>query len=166
VRTETVQHADWLALDRGTLSPQEAITRAAKRTGLSEPEVGHFMQQVPPALVAIPDTVNLLYRLRAPGHAFFCLSNIQHAAIEYLEAEYSFREVFAGSVMSSRVQLMKPEPEIYTYLFDMYRLNVTETIFIDDTVAKLTGAAQFGHQTIKFESPEQCEDRSRSVGCL
>jgi putative hydrolase of the HAD superfamily len=69
VRTQIIGHADWLALDRGTLPRQEAIVRAAKRTGLSEAHVTEFLRQVPSALVAIPGTVGLLYRLKAQGHS-------------------------------------------------------------------------------------------------
>jgi putative hydrolase of the HAD superfamily len=166
VLTEIVEHADWLALDRGTLSAQDAIARAAQRTGLPESEVARFLSEVPPALVAIPDTVDLLYRLRSRGNELFCLSNIQHASIEHLETAYSFWEVFSGRVISSRVQLLKPEPAIYTYLLETYHLNVEGTIFIDDLDANLTAAAQFGIHTVKFENLAQCEEQLRSLGCF
>ena len=51
-----------------TLDRQEAIVRAAERMGLSVRDLTDLMQQVPPALVAIPGTVDLLYRLKAQGH--------------------------------------------------------------------------------------------------
>ena len=166
VRTEIIEHADWLALDRGTLPTKDAIVRAAKRTGLPESDVAHFLRQVPPALVAIPASVDLLYRLKSRGHALFCLSNIQHGSIEHLETAYSFWEVFSGRVISSRVQLLKPEPAIYAYLLETYCLNVEETIFIDDMDANLAAAARFGIHTMKFENPAQCEKQLRSLGCL
>jgi hypothetical protein len=50
VHTAIFRHADWLALDRGTLPWQEAVKRGAHRTGLSEAEVA--AAGVPPALVA------------------------------------------------------------------------------------------------------------------
>lgn len=166
VRAQFVEHPDWLALDRGTLSPQNAIARAAKRTGLPKPDIARFLHRVPLELAAISDTVNLLYQLRANGHALFCLSNMHLACIKHLEATHSFWEVFSGRVISSRVQLLKPEPAIYTFLLDSYSLNPAETIFVDDIDANLTAACQFGLKTIKFESPDQCENRLQSLGCL
>ena len=62
VSTEILGHADWLALDRGTLP-----RHAAQHIGLSEAVVAALLQQVPLALVAIPETVDLLYRLKAQG---------------------------------------------------------------------------------------------------
>ena len=166
VRTHIIGHADWLALDRGTLPRQDAIVRAAQRTGLSEAEVAAFLRQVPPALVAIPGTIDLLYRLKAKGHTLFCLSNMHVASIDYLEHSYTFWEVFAGAVISCRLHLCKPEPAIYTYLLETYGLDGLDTVFIDDTDVNLSAAAQFGIHTVKFESPAQCERQLQALGCI
>ena len=163
VRTQIIGHADWIALDRGTLPRQDAIERAAKRTGLSEGDVAEFLRQVPPALVAIPGTVDLLYGLKAQGHMLFCLSNMHVASIDHLEKSYSFWEVFAGVVISCRVHLCKPEPAIYTYLLETYGLDGADTVFIDDTEVNLSAAKQFGIQTVKFESPVQCETQLQAI---
>lgn len=166
VRKEIIGHADWLALDRGTLSRRDAIARAAQRTGLSEADVDELLRQVPPALVAIPGTVSLMYRLKAQGHALFCLSNMHLASIEHLEQAYTFWEVFTGIAISCRLHLCKPEPAIYSYLLETYGLEGANTVFIDDTEVNLTAAAQFGIRTIKFESPAQCERQLRALGCI
>jgi putative hydrolase of the HAD superfamily len=166
VRTEILGHADWLALDRGTLLRQDAIVRAVQRTGLSEADVAALLRQVPPALVAIAETVDLLYRLKAQGHTLFCLSNMHVASIEHLERTYTFWEVFTGVVISCRLHLCKPEPAIYAYLLETYALDGANTVFIDDTEVNLTAAAQFGLHTIKFESPGQCERQLQMLGCI
>ena len=166
VLAEIFGHADWIALDRGTLPWRDAVTRATQRTGLPEADVAHLLRQVPPALVAVPETVNLLYRLQARRHPLFCLSNMHIASIEYLEKAYSFWEVFTGAVISCRLQLCKPEPAIYAYLLETYRLDGVNTVFIDDVEANLIAAAQFGIRTIKFESPAQCERQLQALGCI
>lgn len=117
-------------------------------------------------MAAIPETVGILYRLKARGHTLFCLSNIHLPFIEYLEKAYSFWEVFTGTAISCRLHLLKPEPAIYAHLLYTYGLTAAETIFIDDMDINLTAASQFGLQTIKFEGPEQCEERLRDLGCL
>jgi putative hydrolase of the HAD superfamily len=166
VRKQIVGHDDWIALDRGTLPLQEAIVRAAKRTGLSEVEVADFLQQVPSALVAIPETVDLMYRLKAQDQTLFCLSNMHVAFIDHLEKSYAFWEVFSGQVISCRLHLCKPEPAMYTYLLETHGLDGADTVFIDDTEVNLSAAAQFGMKTIKFENPAQCETRLRELGCV
>lgn len=166
VLTRIIGHADWLSLDRGTLPLQDAIVRAAQRTGLSEAEVAAFLRQVPPALVAIPGTVDLLYRLKAQGHTLFCLSNMHGASIAHLEKAYTFWEVFAGAVISCRLHLCKPEPAIYAHLLETYGLEGADTVFIDDTEMNLSAAAQFGIHTVKFESPAQCESQLQARGYI
>ena len=161
-----VGHPDWIELDRGTLTPVDAAARAAQRTGLSQGEVLDFLQRVPGALTAIPDTVKLLYCLRSRGHRLYCLSNMHLASIEHLEKAYTFWDVFSGKVISSRLNLCKPEPEIYTHLLETYQLNPTKTVFIDDLDVNLTAARQFGIQTIRFESPYQCANQLTTLRCV
>lgn len=161
VHAEILGHADWLELDRGTLPRQEAILRAAARTGLAVSAVTDLMRQAPIALVVIPDTVDLLYRLRARGHRLFYLSNMHVASIEHLERTYTFWDIFEGGIISCRIHLIKPEPAIYTSLLEAYELDVAETVFIDDTELNLAAAAKFGIRTIRFEHPKQCEEQLR-----
>ncbi len=71
VRDEIFGHADWGDLDRGTLPRQQAIEQAAARTGLAVSAITDLMHQVPLALVAIPETVELLHRRKAAGHRLF-----------------------------------------------------------------------------------------------
>lgn len=166
VRAEVIDHPDWLALDRGVLSPQDAAVRAAARTGVPIEQIDRLLREVPPALVPIPETLDLLYRLKAKGHRLFCLSNMQVASIEYLERAYTFWGVFEAAVISCRVHLLKPEPAIYAYLIEKHGLDATEAVFIDDVPANLHAAARFGIRTIQFERPAQCEEELRALGCL
>src|SRR5580765_1054805 len=120
VHSEFVGHPDWLELDRGTLTPAAAVARASERTGLSHFELAEFLRRVPSGLVAITDTVELLYRLKAQGHSLYCLSNMHFASIDYLELAYDFFDVFTGKVISCRLNLCKPESKIYSYLLETY----------------------------------------------
>jgi putative hydrolase of the HAD superfamily len=166
VRAGVFGHADWLELDRGTLARQDAITRAALRTGLPKSEIEKLLLQVPPSLVAFPDTVDLLYRLKAKGHLLYCLSNMHFASIEHLEQAYEFWEVFSGAVISCRLQLCKPEAGIYTHLLQTYGLEAAETLFIDDVKANLAAAARLGIRTLKFENAGQCERDLHALGLI
>lgn len=166
VRAGVFGHADWLELDRGMLPREQAIARAAQRTGLAEADLDRLLRQVPPALVAIPETVDLLYRLKARGYPLFCLSNMHHASIEHLEQAYGFWEVFSGAVISCRLQLCKPEPGIYAHLLETYGLDPADTVFIDDTEVNLAAAAALGIRTIRFENAAQCESELQALGVI
>jgi putative hydrolase of the HAD superfamily len=69
-------------------------------------------------------------------------------------------------MISCRVQLIKPEPAIYTHLLAQYGLEASHTVFIGDTAVNLAAAAQLGSQTIQFEHPMQCARQLQTLGCL
>jgi len=163
---EIFGHHEWAELDRGTLSRDEAIKRAAVRTGLPESGIYTLMQQVLLSLVPIPETMELIRSLKRKGNRIFALSNMHVASIDYLEQKYSFWGVFDGKVISCRIHMIKPEPEIYRYLLDYYDLIAEETIFIDDTPANLEPASRLGIRTVKFEYPGQCESELKRIGCI
>jgi putative hydrolase of the HAD superfamily len=158
------EHLNWTEMDRGTLAEPEAIARAAQRSGVPAAEFARFMERMAIAWTPIPETVDLLYRLRAKGHALFCLSNMHPASTAFLERALTFWDVFAGKVISCHVGLCKPEPAIYVHLLERYALAGPETVFIDDLEVNLTAAAAFGIQTIKFEDPAQCARALRAIG--
>ena len=164
VRQGVFGHPDWLELDRGTLGRDEAIARAAQRTGVAAGEIRRLLHAVPPSLVVFPDTVKLLYRLKGKGYPLYCLSNMHFASIEYLEQTHTFWDVFDGRVISCRLQLCKPEPGIYQHLLRAHGLQADETLFIDDVQKNLDAAAQLGIRTLRFQNAAQCERELRALG--
>jgi len=164
VREGVFGHPDWLELDRGTLDREQAIRRAARRLGMAEAEIRRLLVAVPPSLVPIPETVELLYRLKARGHPLYCLSNMHLASIEHLEREQRFFEVFLGKVISCRLNLCKPEPAIYQHALRTYRLQAKDTVFIDDVAVNIAAAANTGIRTIQFSDAAQCERELRALG--
>jgi putative hydrolase of the HAD superfamily len=156
-------HADWLALDRGTLTREDAIARGAARTGLPPLEIERLFDAVPPSLVPIPETVALLHRLHGEGHLLYCISNIGSAGIDYVEREHDFFRLFRGTAISCRLNFCKPEPEIYQYLLRTYTLRPAETVFIDDLEDNVRAAASLGMRTVRFENAAQCERELRAL---
>lgn len=166
VRAGVFEHPDWRELDRGTLPLAEAIERAAARTGIEASAIYELMNRVPLALTEIPETVDLLYRLRAAGHDLYYLSNMHVSSIEHLERECSFWNVFNGGIISCRVHQIKPEPAMYRALLGKYTLHGADIMFIDDTEANLIAAADEGIGTILFKNARQCSERLRTLGII
>lgn len=166
VHAQILGHDDWIALDRGTLALEDAIARAARRTGLSPEEVAAFFQAVPPALSPREEMLDLLRRLQSRGHRLFCLSNMHRASLEHLERAHRFWEVFEGRVISCRVQMVKPEPGIYRHLLETHSLRAAATLFVDDVEINVRAAEVVGMRGIRFESRGQCEAELGRLGYL
>jgi len=161
-----VAHADWQALDRGTLAPRDAVARASARTGLPAREIAQFLDGVPASLTPIAETVALLEHLKSQGRRLFCLSNMHFASIDYIERTHGFFRLFDGAVISCRLNLIKPEAAIYEHLLGAHGLPANETIFIDDVEANVAAAAQLGMRTIRFQHAAQCAQELQRLGGL
>lgn len=167
VRTQVIEHPDWLELDRGSLTEEAAISNAAIRTGLSETVLEGFFSQVAPSLTPIQDTIDLLYELHnLEQHELFVLSNMHHASIDYLESEYDFWPLFRTRVISCRIGMIKPEPDIFEYLLSSNDIAATETVFIDDMPANTAAAEAFGITPILFKGTADCRRQLSELGCI
>jgi putative hydrolase of the HAD superfamily len=166
LQTEMVNHPDWIDLDRGILTEGDAVQRGAIRTGLPEFEIQRLLRAVPPFLTPIPDSLKLVKDLKTNGNKLFVLSNLHIASITYLEKNHSFLDLFDGKVISCRINKVKPEPGIYQHLLDFYKLEIDETVFIDDMEINTKAAADLGMKTITFENPDQCREELEKLECL
>lgn len=166
VRREIFQHADWIELDRGTLTLAQAIDRGAARTGLSRQDIERLLNAVPRFLTPIEATIELIRDLSNTTNRLFVLSNMHLASIAYLERHHEIWDLFDGVVISSRIKMVKPEPRIYEHLLTRYQLEAAETIFIDDTEENLVAASAKGIQTIRFFDSGQCKQALARAGCM
>ena len=157
VRKEIFEHSDWVELDRGTIALEQAIDRGATRTGLPCRDIERLLKAVPYFLTPIKATIDLIFKLSNTENRLFVLSNMHLASIAHLEQHHEIWSVFDGVVISSRIQMVKPELQIFEYLLEQYRLEPSETIFIDDMPENLAAASSKGIQTIRFVDSAQCE---------
>ena len=166
VRAEIFEHADWVALDKGTIPLDQAIVRGASRTGLPGESIEKLLNEVPRSLTPIQGTIELIRSIRDSDNRFFVLSNMHFASIEYLEKKHKIWDMFDGIVISSRIQKVKPDVEIYEHLLDEHKLIATETVFIDDMSENVAAASTIGVQTIRFVDPAQCRQGLVDLGCI
>ena len=165
VHRELVRHDDWHELDRGTLTPADAVRRTARRAGLPETTVARFLDHVPAALAPDPEALALLRDLRGAGHTLFCLSNMHHAFVEHFEREHDFLDLFAGRVISCRVGLVKPERAIFEHLVAEHELAPAATVFVDDDPTNVAVAQSVGLRALRFEGVERCRRDLERMGC-
>jgi len=166
VRALIFDHPDWLELDRGTLELDEAIHRGAVRTAMPQAEIERLMRSVPQSLVPIPKTLEILRRIKEKGHDLFYLSNMHEASINHMEKQYSLWNIFDGGLISCRVHLVKPELGMFERLIQRFRLDVRQTVFIDDDKENLDAAATIGMRAIRFRDPQQLENDLSALGCM
>ncbi len=166
VRSEILEHVDWVELDRGTITLDQAIIRGTSRTGLPRGRVEKLFKVVPEFLTPIEETIQLIRDIHGSNNSLFVLSNMHAASISYLEERHKFWNLFDGIVISSRIQKVKPEIEIYEHLLTTHGLNAAETVFVDDLSENLAAASTIGIHTIRFIDADQCRQDLINLGCI
>jgi len=142
----TVQHADWLDLDRGSLSLTDAIANAQARVDLDKDKIAQIYHNLPASLTPITSTMEAMQRASAAGVPMYILSNMQVHAWEYLEKTHACFALCAGVVVSCETGLIKPDPRIYHHLTERFSLQPEECIFVDDMQDNIDAARACGWQ--------------------
>ena len=140
--------------------------QAEHRTGLSAAENLAILQAVPASLVPDPAMLSLIESLHGEGHTLYALSNMGHASIDWLEQHQPFWRFFSGKVVSARVRMMKPEPDIYRYLLVSFDLQAEQCLFIDDSPANVTAAQALGIGGLVFTDAYSCRQQLVAQGYL
>ena len=155
---------DWADFDRGTVTPEALAPRIAGRTGLSVAEVLAVIHAVPASMPPLADSVALVQRLKRPGQPMFFLSNMPAPYADHLERNHDFLRAFDDGVFSSRVQLIKPEPEIFALSAQRFGVPRSELVFLDDHLPNVLAARAAGWRALVFTDAAQAERDLRDAG--
>lgn len=143
--------AEWVELDRGTMTYEEAIPRWKSR--LPERlhgQVDEIIANWHTTMTDIPETNEIVRALWEKGYAIYLLSNVG-VRFEEIRAFFPALAMMKGIVISSEEKLLKPDPRIYRILLDRCALTPDECVFIDDATANVAGAQAVGMHGIRFD---------------
>jgi putative hydrolase of the HAD superfamily len=155
---------DWGDFDRGTIEVNDLARRVAARCGLSTRQVHRVIDAVPEELAPIPKSVDLLERLAAQGRPLYYLSNMPLPYARYIEGQAFFGECFHDGIFSSRVQVIKPEAEIFRLAALRFGIEPATSVFIDDSLPNVEAAKAMGWNTVHFRDTADCEAQLRAKG--
>ena len=135
---------EWLMLDRGTLSYEDAKKIFKERVPGADKQIDRlFDVDLFEILQPIEENVKLLPKLKEK-YNLYILSNFHQPAFEHIFKKYDFFRLFDGHTVSCYYYLLKPEKEIYDTLIDKFNLIPEETVFIDDTKVNIDACEKEG----------------------
>ena len=149
---------EWVMLDRGTITEKDAIRDIINRNSAYLDEINLAFENWYDLLKPIGDTVEILSSLKENGYNIYYLSNFHELAFGEVTKKNKFFELFDGGVVSYAEKLIKPEEDIYKLILDRYKLNPSETIFVDDMEANVEGANKLGIKTILFKGAKELKE--------
>ena len=148
---------EWLKLDRGVISQQQAVETLAIRNPKLKDKIQKAMETWVEILTPKEDVIKILKKLDSKKYKLLLLSNFHEDAYAHIIDKYEFFQLFQGGIISYKEKLLKPEEEIYLSLIKKYNINPIEAIFIDDTVVNIDGANRLGFNTIQFRNAKQLQ---------
>lgn len=164
VHSEVFESDEWIMLDRGTITEEEAMQVIADRSASNAHLIPLAFENWYDILTPIEGTVEIMKKLEKTGYKLFFLSNFHLLAFKYILEKYDFFKLFHGGVVSYEEKLIKPENGIYKRLLEKYELKADECIFIDDVFDNIEGAGRAGLNTILFKDPEDLTERLKENG--
>ncbi len=138
-------------VDAGTLTEEERVRLVRER--LPEkyhallPDMTRSWYSHLPHIDGMPELVEYLHR---SGLLLYLLSNISPEFEDHMGEDPILRH-FSGFVLSGKIRLVKPDIAIYRYLFDLYKLNPSEGLFVDDREENVQAAIAAGMDGYLFD---------------
>lgn len=137
-------HPLWSKADRGTISDEaffEVIKQNvdAKYHELAYQVLHHWYDYK----VERYDMLEIIKELSSAGYRLILCSNAATSFYKYKDKIEAFN-YFDGFVISADLKIVKPEPGIYEYLLERFKLQPRECFFIDDLLANVKGAWDVG----------------------
>lgn len=153
VHKELFQSEEWIMLDRGTITEEDAKNAIANRSIANGDLIRLSFENWYDILTPIEPSVEVLKLLKDSNYKVYFLSNFHLLAFEHIIKKYDFFKLFDGGIVSYKEKLIKPEEAIYRRLIEKYDLNPEESIFIDDVEENVEGAKRLGINTILLKEP-------------
>lgn len=158
--------ADWLEFDRGTVEPEALAERITRRTGYPRANIDSLIAAIGAHLKPMPDSVALIARVRAAGHALGLLSNMPRPYADHLEATHECFGWFDHRAWSGRLGLVKPDRAFFDHLLDRLGAQPAQAVFIDDHIGHVEAARRYGLSGVHFQNAAQAEQDLRALGFL
>jgi len=107
---------------------------------------------------AIEDTVQIVRELHAAGIPLYALTNWSSELFPQALIRYGFLDLFKDIIVSGDEGVAKPDPEIFDILEKRIGQPLDGCIFVDDSPANITAAAQAGLDAIHFTDTGHLRD--------
>ena len=167
---EVFSNKEWLSLDKGVMSEEQAIESIIARV----PEKYHelcrkVMGGWEEFFLPVEGTYEQLLLLKERGYKLYMLTNASLKVYEYRKNSPAF-DIMDGMFVSADVHLLKPDPAIYLRMLEKFGLEAEECLFFDDVEVNVEAARKLGiHGHVFRKEPdeiiktvEEYENRTRN----
>lgn len=161
----TVLDPVWNEFDRGVWTEDEMCEAFIRNDPGMEKEIRQLMyESFPGILKKFPYTDEWIDSLKKKGYRLMILSNFSEKALRECADELDYIEKVDDPVISCKIKMIKPAPEIFKYLLDNYKVKPENAVFIDDNEDNINAAKAFSINTILFTGREDADRELAKLG--
>lgn len=144
---------EWLLLDMGVISEEEALNRICKRLPVRLHEKARLCMEHWPdyCMWPIEGMEEIIKNLKGKGYGIYLCSNASMRLPKLYKKVIPGIEYFDGVIFSASVKCIKPQRQIYEILFSRFGLKPEECFFVDDMQLNIDGARECGMDGYCFE---------------
>ena len=144
---------EWLLLDMGVISEEEALDRICKRLPVRLHEKARLCMEHWPdyCMWPIEGMEEIIKNLKGKGYGIYLCSNASMRLPKLYKKVIPGIEYFDGVIFSASVKCIKPQRQIYEILFSRFGLKPEECFFVDDMQLNIDGARECGMDGYCFD---------------
>jgi putative hydrolase of the HAD superfamily len=134
----------WSELDLGNYPLDYIVQKFMEKRPKWKEEMKWFIDNCELMSVFRPEVYDRVHKLRERGFHIYLLSNYNASILWRHSKGASFYADIDGKIVSSEVNVIKPDRAIYEKLFETYNLVPEESFFFDDRKENIEGANACG----------------------
>lgn len=147
-------------LDRGDITREEFTQDLAKKVGTDSSKIwGEMFKKIE----INDELLNYIEQLKK-NYKIGLLTNYNHLWMNELFSIYKLEKYFDSKVISSLVNVIKPEKEIYQISLDRLKIKPEEALFFDDRPRNIEGGEEVGIKSFLFVDNKKFIEDLRSCG--
>jgi putative hydrolase of the HAD superfamily len=163
ILNDVFKSQEWLQLDNGDFTLDEAVERIAKKSILKKDEIRAVFDLRTRIIFPLASNTILLPELKKQGFKLYFLSNFPDDIFDEIENKYDFFRYFDGGDISARVKASKPDEKIFRIFLKKHNLHPDDCLFIDDTHKNAHSAEKIGMKVIHLEEPEMLKSSLEKI---
>jgi epoxide hydrolase-like predicted phosphatase len=154
---------EWEKFEKGLMKEEELKEKIEKEHGIKPELMEKMADDWRSTLRPVPETIDMVKKLKG-RYKLFALSNVDEITTKQCFERFRFYNHFDGVLLSWKIHMRKPEPEIYEYTLKQMELRPEETVFIDNYPPNLPEARRMGIHTILYKNPGQLKKDLEKLG--